>query len=393
MNKKLVVSASLLAKSQVAAYTRKDGTMVQSHDNGRQAAAPEPINHKALAKLKTSHHTDARALKSSLASSLSSGDTEGHDGKPLTYGDVKGHLNSMRMQLGSKPEHAEHLKHAQYALNQSFGLNHAPISEKHAKLIGAALSGKTRMSDDGVVQHAGGAAAKNPMPPHVQKMVTDVAQSSAKPEHKKAAIDAIVAKHAGDDAASKPAAGRPAPAPGDVGHEEHQKYGVHFKKGDKVKDRYGKSHEVLSHNGPEVKTASGESFHPTKLFHADTKPAPKLAVRAAVAKKAAAKTGSAAPEKKVNIGSEKWPLHARSSEKLPTKHADGSTHHVGGFEAPSGGAGDHFLHHEGKTYSFTGKRGKNMKTGERSFEFAHHDHEKGLEHRAWVTRTGHLMND
>lgn len=255
MTKKLVVSASLLAKSQVAAYTRKDGTMVQAHDNGRQAAAPEPINHKALAKLKTSHHTDARALKSSLASSLSSGDTEGHDGKPLTYGDVKGHLNSMRMQLGSKPEHAEHLKHAQYALNQSFGLNHAPVSEKHAKLIGAALSGKTRMSDDGVVQHAGGAAA------------------------------------------SKPAAGRPAPAPGDVGHEERQKYGVHFKKGDKVKDRYGKSHEVLSHNGPEVKTVSGESFHPTKLFHADAKPAPKLAVRASVAKKAAAKTGSAAPAK------------------------------------------------------------------------------------------------
>ena len=282
MNKKLVVSASLLAKSQVAAYTRKDGTMVQSHDNGRQAAAPEPVNQKVLAKLKTSHHMDARALKSSLGSSLSSGDTEGHDGKPMTYGDVKGHLNTMRMQLGSKPEHAEHLKHAQYALNQSFGLNHAPVSEKHAKLIGAALSGKTRMDDNGVVQHAGGA-----------------------------------------------------PSTG----------------------------------------------------------AKKLTVRASVAKKAAAKTGSAAPERKVNIGSEKWPLHARSSEKLPTKHADGSTHHVGGFEAPSGGAGDHFLHHEGKTYSFTGKRGVNMKTGERSFEFAHHDHEKGLEHRAWVTRTGHLMND
>lgn len=38
---KLVVSASLLAKSQVAAYTRQDGTMVQAHDNGRQAAAPK----------------------------------------------------------------------------------------------------------------------------------------------------------------------------------------------------------------------------------------------------------------------------------------------------------------------------------------------------------------
>jgi hypothetical protein len=136
--------------------------MVQAHDNGRQAAAPEPINHKALGKLKASHGMDAKALKSSLGSALSSGDTEGHDGKPMTYGDVKGHLNTMRMQLGSKPEHAEHLKHAQYALNQSFGLNHAPVSEKHAKLIGAALSGKTRMDDNGVVQHAGGAAAPKP---------------------------------------------------------------------------------------------------------------------------------------------------------------------------------------------------------------------------------------
>ena len=41
MTKKLVVSASLLAKSQVASYTRSDGTVVQAHDNGRQAAAPK----------------------------------------------------------------------------------------------------------------------------------------------------------------------------------------------------------------------------------------------------------------------------------------------------------------------------------------------------------------
>lgn len=42
MTKKLLVSASLLAKSQVAQYTRKDGTVVQAHDNGRTAAAPKP---------------------------------------------------------------------------------------------------------------------------------------------------------------------------------------------------------------------------------------------------------------------------------------------------------------------------------------------------------------
>ena len=276
MTKKLVVSASLLAKSQVASYTRSDGTVVQAHDNGRQAAAPEPVNQKVLAKLKTSHHMDARALKSSLGSSLSSGDTEGHDGKPMTYGDVKGHLNTMRMQLGSKPEHAEHLKHAQYALNQSFGLNHAPVSEKHAKLIGAALSGKTRMDDNGVVQHAGGAAA------------------------------------------------------------------------------------------------------------------PKLAVRASVAKQAATKTGSAAPAKMKNVGSEKWPMHAKSSDALGAKHPDGSTHHIGGFEPPANGKGDHLIHHDGKTFSYSGKSGKNMKTGEASYEYRAGD---SGEHRAWVTHSGHLMND
>lgn len=191
-------------------------------------------------------------------------------------------------------------------------------------------------------------------------------------------------------AAPKPAAGRPAPAPGDVGHEEHQQYGVHFKKGDKVKDRYGKSHEVLSHHGPEVKTASGGSFHPTKLFHADANPAPKLAVHASVAKKTTAKTGSAAPAKMKNVGTDKWPLHAKSSDTLGAKHPDGSTHHIGGFEPPAHGKGDHLIHHDGKTFSFSGKSGKNMKTGEDSYEYSAGD---TGEHRAWVTRSGHLQND
>lgn len=317
MTKKLVVSASLLAKSQVAAYTRKDGTMVQAHDNGRQAAAPEPINHKALAKLKTSHHTDARALKSSLASSLSSGDTEGHDGKPLTYGDVKGHLNSMRMQLGSKPEHAEHLKHAQYALNQSFGLNHAPVSEKHAKLIGAALSGKTRMSDDGVVQHT--------------------------PNERQAA-------------APKPAA---AASRASARQQLEQ-------------SRQSKLKEKLSAGGSiedgEAKAAGFKS-----ASHATAKLG-----------------GSAAPAKMKNVGTDKWPLHAKSSDALGAKHPDGSTHHVGGFEPPVNGKGDHLIHHDGKTFSYSGKSGKNMKTGEASYEYRAGD---SGEHRAWVTHSGHLMND
>jgi hypothetical protein len=58
------------------------------------------------------------------------------------------------------------------------------------------------------------------------------------------------------------------PSAGEVGHEERQQYGKYFKKGDKVKDGSGNQHTVVSHHGPEVKTESGQSFHPTKLDHA-----------------------------------------------------------------------------------------------------------------------------
>lgn len=54
-------------------------------------------------------------------------------------------------------------------------------------------------------------------------------------------------------------------AQGDVGHEETEKYGVHFKPGDKVKDNYGKHHVVVDHHGPVVRTKSGATYHPTKL--------------------------------------------------------------------------------------------------------------------------------
>jgi hypothetical protein len=119
----------------------------------------------------------------------------------------------------------------------------------------------------------------------------------------------------------------------------------------------------------------------------DKQPEPRLALP----KKAAAKTGSAAPARMTNVGSEKYPLLAKNSDKLAAKHDDGSTHHVGGFEPPSNGKGDHMVHHDGKLFSFTGKSGKNMKTGEASYEYSHQS-DSG-DRRAWVTHSGHLMND
>ena len=177
-----------------------------------------------------------------------------------------------------------------------------------------------------------------------------------------------------------------APKPGEVGHHEHTTYGAYFKKGEKVKDRQGNQHEVLSHVGPEVKTVSGQSFHPTKLSRVG-----------GAAPKAAKPTGSAAPAKHTDIGTAKYPWKVKTSEKLPAKHHDGSTHHVGGFKAPDVDehgkivdGGDHTIQHEGKTFTFSRKAGKNTKTGEDSFEYSAGD---SGEHRAWVTRSGHLMND
>jgi hypothetical protein len=56
MTKKLVVSAGLLAKSQVAAFTRKDGVMVQAHDSGKQAAAPKQAGGYSVSPFKHGGH-------------------------------------------------------------------------------------------------------------------------------------------------------------------------------------------------------------------------------------------------------------------------------------------------------------------------------------------------
>lgn len=156
---KLMVLADMLVKSQVAAYTRSDGTMVQSHDNGRMAAAPKATtgnNRRAVKAMKNYHKADAAGLKHSLGSALASGDTLGDDDKPMTYGDVQKHLHTMRASLGSHQEHGKHIEAAQYALNQSFGADHAPVSEKHARNIGAALSGKATANANGIVKAAAG---------------------------------------------------------------------------------------------------------------------------------------------------------------------------------------------------------------------------------------------
>lgn len=186
---------------------------------------------------------------------------------------------------------------------------------------------------------------------------------------------------------------KPAAAPAEFGvHHSDLKEGDHLydKDGQKVDEVEGFSRGI---NSPKVHTRAGYT-HGTRSDGflpglSNKKPGAEPAKSAP--RKAAPKTGSAAPARMTNVGSEKYPLLAKTSGELPTKHADGSTHHVGGFEPPSNGKGDHLVQHDRKLYSFTGKSGKNMKTGEASYEYSHQS-DSG-DRRAWVTHSGHLMND
>lgn len=203
-----------LLKSHVDAYTRKDGVTVTAHDDKRVAAQPN------LGAVAAKHH-DAFDRKASdwngtgkkiPASDIPSGAPEfshkevyGHDRTTSPAGDD--------FADGFKPPQHFVVKHNDGSRNlvntegYGYARYHAAIDGEKAAL-----------------------------------------ETGAKPTDKKKA---------------KPAA----PAEGEAGHEEFNKYGAYFKKGDKVKDNYGKPHEVLSHRGPEVHTTGG-SYHPTKLHRA-----------------------------------------------------------------------------------------------------------------------------
>lgn len=105
---------------------------------------------KQTEKLKGYHKADAAGLKRNLGANLASGDVEGDNGKPLTYGDIKTHLATMRGQL--KGDDAKHIEAATYALNQSFQPDNKPLKPDHAKNIGAALQGKAKANEQGQVK-------------------------------------------------------------------------------------------------------------------------------------------------------------------------------------------------------------------------------------------------
>jgi hypothetical protein len=61
--------------------------------------------------------------------------------------------------------------------------------------------------------------------------------------------------------------GKTPPKSGDVGSDEHEKYGKYFTKGEKVRTNVTGSPTltVTKHVGPQVFTTNGEYYHPSKL--------------------------------------------------------------------------------------------------------------------------------
>ena len=340
MSKKLLVVPALL-KAHVDTYTRKDGTVVQAHDDKRQAAKPFPDNH--------DFHAHLGAMK---------------DGDTHHFGNSKFSAERFSVQKKGDKFHVGGPAAMMFKQPEG-GHTHEEMASKLAGLHG---KGSGPFASERLVDHG--------------------------PEPKKPAA-------AADPRMLLPKAGGKPSTPEAV-KAHAQAAGAKFKTNVSVFSKPDLAHSFAE----KTKGAKGGAFvmkHPDHDHHvvvggADAQRMEKNGYQHVKPGAAApAKTGSAAPAKKVNVGSEKWPLHAKSSEKLPAKHADGSTHHVGGFkppEYPEGGGstdGDVLLHHEGKTFSFTGKKGKRVATGEDAYEYSHNDGE--AEHRAWVTRSGHLMND
>lgn len=83
-------------------------------------------------------------------------------------------------------------------------------------------------------------------------------------------------------------------------------------------------------------------------------------------------------EKLVNVGTKKWPLHAKASSKGK----------IANFNEPSNGKGDHIIQHEGETYTYTGKSGTHKKSG-----MASHEYRTEKDDRVWVRKDGHVVPD
>lgn len=233
MSKLFVVPA--LLKAHVQSYTRKDGTFVKEHDDTRQAAAPK-----------------AAGMSKKAAPEVMSRNTDyGFHGEAVNH-----HLRS---KLGpdnyySDAKESDHIEARNAAKKKFSEAAHSLVQAGHFKTHDEARD---------YLDSKSGRHLHNSAP---DGNITKVGWLAKDVKNYKATSEFAAASKSSEKPAqsAKPGAGYVAPQPGDVGHDEHQKYGAYFRRGDKVKDASGEHHEVISHRGAEVQTNHG-TFHPSKV--------------------------------------------------------------------------------------------------------------------------------
>lgn len=256
---KLVVNSDF-AKAHVDTFTRKDGAVVQAHDTKVQAKAKPGKSPEASAAIYHEHKAKLEKLEDTHVAARPLGHAAAVKYSKLMMTKHKAAAAEHDPAIHDEPPHIGAHAKALRASSKPGDLDHE--DNQHAADLMEAGDRKSLASH---VQHLDTAARDHILdhmhPAHREKL----GFQQINPER---SLKKYGEKFPAPKPKAKPAApaAPAAPQPGDVGHEEHQAYGVHFKPGDKVKDRYGKPHEVHSHVGPVVKTKGGESFHPTKLF-------------------------------------------------------------------------------------------------------------------------------
>lgn len=299
-----------LLKSHIDQYSRKDGTVVQAHDDKR-VAAQAPLSTRAVGDVIGKHSSKMErkapewnhkgpgvpSADVSHFPEFSHKEVYGHENKTIPNQDFHKDFAANGHQ-GFVLKHPDGKRSVVDTQGSNYARYHAPVDDSEAakssaKEIDSAGSGVAPISrhaqalressKPGDLDHSDNQFAADHMEKgdhkalaaHLKNLDTaarDHILDHVHPDHREGLgfqqlnMDRSKKQYAEKFPVKAAKAG--GPAEGEVGHEEHQQYGKYFKKGDKVKDGSGNQHTVVSHHGPEVKTESGQSFHPTKLDHA-----------------------------------------------------------------------------------------------------------------------------
>lgn len=269
----------LFLKSHVDAFTRGDGVTVAAHETKVQAAAPSFASHAAARRGiaesagdrtgGSTQHDDDLGLSSTLTSTASHDDAKHHAAGYQQHLEAHGFTKQSEetKQDGAGTRHSMHFTHPSGAI-ANVAHSDRMTRKKGKSIPGVSMAVHSGVKGDEKAPWPGGAA-----------------------------------RRAGG------------PGEGEVGDDEHQKYGHYFKPGDKAKDAEGNTHTVVEHIGPSVRTEGGKGIHPTKLTPVAGAPQKSPAAKVAAMRKDLAdrKSAAAAPagEKKArhtgdDIGAGSW---------------------------------------------------------------------------------------